>query len=332
MKILILGSRERYAAYMPEMPFLRQQELVYCDPDIGEAALLATAGDADVLFVGSLTPVPASLIGGMPKLKMIHCEGVGCEHIDLAAARERGVYVCNNRGCNAGAVAEQTVMLVLMLLRGALQGDRMVRAGQQAEGRDRAMARGLPELSHCRVGLVGFGDTGKATAERLAPFGCEVFYTSRRRQDRREEADYGVTYLTMAELLATCDVVSLHCAVNNETRGMVNGDFLSRMKRSAFLINTAGGELVDNAALRLALTEDRLAGAGLDTLWPEPVPADHPLVDLPAPVCDRVVLSPHVGGITRSSFCRAHLHMWRNVERVVNGHRPDHIVNGWELP
>lgn len=196
------------------------------------------------------------------------------------------------------------------------------------EVKEQYMESGIRELSACRVGLVGFGDIAKATAERLAPFGCEVLYYSKHRRDRQEEERYGVTYLSLEELAASCDIVSLHCAVNDETRGMVDQAFLGRMRRDAYLINTARGDLVDNEALRQALLEGRLAGAGLDTLAPEPVPADHPLVTLPAPACDRVVLSPHLGGITEASFRRAHLHMWRNAERVVDGHKPDEIVNG----
>ena len=111
---------------------------------------------------------------------------------------------------------------------------------------------------------------------------------------------------------------------------MVDEAFLARMKPTAYLIDTARGELLDDAAVRRALVEERLAGAGLDTLAPEPVPADHPLVDLPEAVRDRVVFSPHLGGITESSFRRAHLHMWRNAERVAQGLRPDDIVNGME--
>ena len=330
MKIVILGARARYENFMPPLPFIRQQELIFLDKDAAEETVLAAAGDADILFVDAITPVSASLIGRMPNLKLIHSEGVAYDKIDLAAARAHGVWVCNNKGCNAEAVAEQAILLMLMLLRRGLAGDRAVREGRQMELKEQCMACGLTELSACRVGLVGFGDIAKATAQRLNAFGCEVCYYTRHRRDRDEEERWGVTYLALEELTATCDIVSLHCAVNDGTRGMVDDAFLSRMRPTAFLINTARGELVDNGALRRALAEGRLAGAGLDTLAPEPVTADHPLVDLPAPVCDRVVFSPHLGGITEAAFRRAHLHMWRNAERVVDVHRPDNIVNGLE--
>ena len=330
VKILILGAQARYDKYLPHLPFIRQQELVFRDKDTPVEQLLAHDADADIVFADAITPVPAELINGMPHLKLVHSEGVAYDKIDLAAARERGVYVCNNKGCNAGAVAEQAIMLMLMLLRRELSGDRAVREGRQMEVKERCMTEGIRELSDCRVGLVGFGDIARATAERLAPFGCEIYYYTKHRRDREEEARCGVTYTTLEELAASCDIISLHCAVTEETRNMVDEDFLARMKPTAYLVNTARGELVDNQALRKALMEGKLAGAGLDTLAPEPVTADNPLVTMPSPACDRVVLAPHLGGITEASFRRSHLHMWRNAERIADGHRPDNIVNGME--
>ena len=330
MKILILGAQARYEKYMPRLPFIRQQELVFLDKSADRQTILTAAGDADMLFVDAITPVEAALIREMPKLKLIHSEGVAYDKIDLAAARERGVWVCNNKGCNAGAVAEQAILLMLMLLRYSLTGDRAVREGRQMEMKERCMVEGITELSACRVGLVGFGDIAKATAERLAAFGCEVYYYTLHRRSREEEEQYGVTYLTLEELAASCDIVSLHCAVTETTRNMVNEAFLDRMKSTAYLVNTARGDLVDNLALRQALMDGTIAGAGLDTIAPEPVPADHPLLTMPAPACDKLVLAPHLGGITEASFRRSHLHMWRNAERVADGHRPDNIVNGLE--
>ena len=328
MKVLVFGSQARYQAYRPDFAAQLPVDLVFCpiDQPLHEAA--ARHPDAQVLFVDAITPVDRAMMELLPRLKLIHSEGVAYDKIDLDAARERGIYVCNNKGCNAGAVAEQAIMLMLMLLRHGRTGDLAVREGRQMEVKERYMESGIRELSACRVGLVGFGDIAKATAERLAPFGCEMVYYSKHRRDRQEEEQYGVTYLSLEELTASSDIVSLHCAVNDETRGMVNEAFLNRMRRDAYLVNTARGDLVDNEALRQALLTGHLAGVGLDTLAPEPVPADHPLVTLPAPACDRVVLSPHLGGITEASFRRAHLHMWRNAERVVDGHKPDDIVNG----
>ena len=110
MKILILGAQARYERYMPHLPFIRQQELVFMDKESSEAQILAAAADADILFVDAITPVSGTLMAQMPGLKLVHSEGVAYDKIDLAAARARGIDVCNNRGCNAGAVAEQAVL------------------------------------------------------------------------------------------------------------------------------------------------------------------------------------------------------------------------------
>ena len=327
MKILVLGTKARYQRYLPDLPFARAQEPVYLDKSSSEEKILAAASDAEVIFVDAITPVSGTLMERMPRLRLVHSEGVAFDKIDLAVARSLGIDVCNNKGCNAAAVAEQAVLLMLMLLRRALEGDRAVRQGRQMEMKERSMVEGITELGACKVGLVGFGDIAKATAERLAPFGCALYYYTPHRRSPEEEARWGVTYLPLEELAAECDMVSLHCAVTEQTRNMVDAAFLARMKPTAYLINTGRGDLVDNLALRRALEEGRIAGVGLDTLAPEPVPADHPLVDLPPELRDRVVLSPHLGGITEGAFRRSHLHMWRNAERVAAGEKPDNIVN-----
>ena len=328
MKVLILHPSSRYDRYLPDIPAAGRMELVFTDREGPEERWLAAGGDAEALVAAPVTPVTEELIARMPHLKLIHSDGVGYDRIDLAAARERGIYVCNNKGCNAGAVAEQTVLLILMLLRHALEGDEAVRAGRQMEMKERCMVEGITELSACKVGLVGFGDIARAAAERLVPFGCELYYYTKHRRLPEEEKKYHVTYLPLEELAEKSDIVSLHCAVTEETRNLVDAALLRRMKPTAYLINTARGDLVDNEALRQALLEGRIAGAGLDTLSPEPVPAGHPLTALPPEVHRKVVLAPHLGGITEASFRRAHAHMWRNVEHLAAGELPDNIVNG----
>ena len=177
------------------------------------------------------------------------------------------------------------------------------------------------------VGLVGFGDIGQAAARRLKPFGCPLYYYAPHRRPEALEEELGASYLPLEELAARCDVVMLACSVNESTKGMVNRDFLARMKSGAFLINTSRGELIDNLALREALLEGKIAGAGLDTIAPEPTPADHPLVDLPEHVRDRVICTAHLGGITEGAFRRAHTNIWNNVRLILEGKRPVHVVN-----
>ena len=189
------------------------------------------------------------------------------------------------------------------------------------------MVSGITDLADCKVGLIGFGDIGMATAKRLAAFECELFYYSRHRKAAAIEAEYGITYLPLEKLAATCDIISLHAAVTPETERMIDAGFLARMKKESYLINTARGDLVDNAALRAALIHGTIAGAGLDTICPEPTTADHPLIDLPREVQHKVIYSPHLGGITTGSFRRMHRNMWENALRVSRGERPNHVVN-----
>ncbi|MEG0780538.1 MAG: NAD(P)-dependent oxidoreductase [Oscillospiraceae bacterium] len=328
MKILIVADPVRYAQWLPDLPIVTQAELTYVPRSSGDDVLVAACPDAEVLFVDATHTVGRGLIARLPQLKMIHSEGVGFEHIDADAARELGVMVCNNAGCNGDAVAEQAVLLMLMLLRRALPNDRAIREGRQGTLQADYFMHPLTELADCTVGLIGFGDTARATARHLAPFGCPLFYTATHRHSGAEEAETGAQYLPQDQLLARCDIVSLHCPSNAGTRHLVDEAFLRQMKPTALLINTARGEVVDDLALRRALENGTIAGAGLDTLSPEPVPADHPLVAVPPALQDRMVLSPHVGGFTRTSFRRAHLHMWQDAAALLAGEHPARVVNG----
>ena len=328
MKVLIWGDRTRYERDLPDSISSLPLELVYCPREQPLTAALPEHSDAQVLFVDAIAPVDRPLMNRLPELKLIHSEGVAYNTIDLQAARQRNIFVCNNKGCNAAPTAEMAVMLMLMVLRFGVIGDRAVREGRQIQFKEHTMAAGAPELGHCSVGLVGFGDIAQATARRLAPFGCSLYYYAPHRRPQEIEADFGVTYLSLEELFASCDILSLHCAVTPETREMVNDALLARIKPGAILINTARGDLIDNEAVRRALLDGRLGGAGFDVLAPEPTPADHPLVDIPPEVRDRVVYAPHLGGITSGSFRRAHGNMWASVRSMLQGGRPSNVVNG----
>ena len=328
MKILVFGPKARYDAYLPGFAPSLGAELVFCPLGSSPRQAAADNPDAEILFDDPVIDVDREIIGLLPNLKLIQSEGVAFNRIDLEAARERGIYVCNNKGCNADSVAEHTVMLMLMALRHGITGHNAVKAGRQMEMKERVMASSSPELGEQAVGLVGFGDIAQATARRLKPFGCKLYYYTLHRRPPQVEADFGVTYLPLEELFASCDILSLHCAVNDQTRNMVDAGLLSHAKPGAILVNTARGDLLDNQAVRKALLEGRLGGIAMDTMAPEPTPADHPLVDLPPEIADRAVYSPHLGGNTGGSFRRAHRNMWENVRRMLQGERPVHIVNG----
>lgn len=329
MKVLVLSHEGRYDRFADKNhPAFRGAELVFCDRNAPEETWLEAAGDAEAMFVLPVTWIRESLIDRMPNLKMIHSEGVGFDRIDLEAARRRGIYVCNNAGCNAGPVAEQAVMLMTMLLHRTLWGDRMVRTGRQGEA-VRELEGDVPsDLSDSTVGLVGFGAIAQETAKRLRSSGSRVYYYARHRKAPEVEAQFGVEYLPLEELAARCDIVSLHLPATAESRHMVDREFLARMKPGAFLVNTARGAIIDDEALCEAIRSGHLAGAAVDCYDPEPVPADHPLVRLAAECPDQLVLCPHQAGITTSSFRNVYRMLFEDLGKLMAGERPNNIVNG----
>ncbi len=278
----------------------------------------------EALIVDAVTPVTASLIARLPELKIIHSQGVAYDKIDCGAAKEHGVWVCNNAGVNAAAVAEHAVMLILAALRRLTASERAVFAGGQIAFKNSCFGSALPELLGKKVGIVGYGAIGRELARRLAAFGCELYYAD----VIRAKDETNVTYLERDELLRECDVVSLHVPVLPSTAGMINDDALASMKPGAVLINTARGAPLAPLAVRRALEAGRLGAYASDTLDPEPVTADNPLLTLEGAARDRVVFTPHVAGLTEGSFRRTYKNIWRNVALAEDGKHPDFVVNG----
>ena len=328
MKIAMITNRERCEKFSDPAMIPAGAELVYFDQDYTARELLERAGDAEIIVVDAVLPVTAEMIGGMPKLKMIHSEGVGFAAIDTDTARDAGVYVCNNRGANAPQVAEHTVMLILTVLRHFAEGDAAVRAGRQMEMKQRVMAEGMEDLVGKRVGLIGFGAIGKELAKRLIPFGCELVYTDPFRAPAEVEAAHQITYLTQEELLRSSDIVTLNVPVTPSTTGLICRDTLKLMKPNAILINCARGAVVNSADLAEAIRSGTIYGCGLDTMDPEPVPADDPVLLLPEPWRWRVSVSPHIAGTTNSALAACYRGIWDNAARVARGERPNNVVNG----
>ena len=327
MKILTIGGWDKYERLDPEDLERAGGSIVFVPRDATVAEAAAAAPDAEVVFIDAISPATAELMDALPRLRMICSEGVAYDKIDCAAAAERGIYVTNNAGGNAGAVAEQAVLLMLGLLRRVVWGDAAVRAGRQIEAKTSVFAQGEDDLMDMTVGIVGMGAIGRALAERLTVFGTRVVYTSRHRKEDAER-ELGVEWTELPDLLTAADIVSLNCAVTPETTGMVGEAFLAAMKKGSYLVNTARGELVDNEALAQALESGHLAGAGLDTVAPEPVTSDNPLLNLSETAAVRVLFSPHVGGISTGALRRLQRHMWENVYALERGERPTCVVNG----
>ena len=249
MKILIFGPKARYDLYLPEFVRDLPVELVFSGAHQSSLQAAEENPNAQVIFADAITPIGRDIMDLLPRLRLIHSEGVAFNAIDTAAAREKGIFVCNNKGCNAVSVAEHTVMLMLMALRCGITGHAAVKAGEQIRFKERFMVSSAPELGEQAVGLIGLGDIGQATARLLRPFGCELFYYTAHRRPPEVEAELGITYLPLEELAGRCDILSLHCAVNEATTHMVDRAFLDRVKPGAILVNTARGQLVDNLSL-----------------------------------------------------------------------------------
>ncbi|MCD8249241.1 MAG: 2-hydroxyacid dehydrogenase [Lachnospiraceae bacterium] len=326
MKVLHIGRKENMERNTVRTDFTDSVQVVSLPMGLSTDEYLEACPDAEVIVADAIAPVPGELIRALPQLQMIHSEGVAYNRIDIGTARDCGVYVCNCAGMNASAVAEQTVLLMMGLLKNVIAGDKAVRAGGQIQMKEGYMTRGdLKELRDCRVGLIGFGDIGKCTAKLLAAYGAQTFYYKRTPLGAGEEREYGVTSLSLDELLATCDIVSLHLPVTPQTERMCDAAFFAKMKQGACFVNTSRGELVDDEALIGALHSGHVAMAGLDTLDHEPVAQDHVLVQQPQEIADKILFSPHIGGITASSFRRGYAMIWENIERIARGERPKNV-------
>ena len=332
MKVLHIGKQGNMETYSEKDSFLYELETVDMPKGLPVQDYLEKAGDADFIVADAIAAVPGDLIRGMKNLKLIHSEGVAFNSFDIEAAREEKVYVCNSRGMNASAVAEQTILLMSGMLKNIIENDLAVRSGEQIQVKEGYMKRGdLRELSDCKIGLIGFGDIAKKVARLLCAFGVStIYYYKRNVLSPEEEKEYRVQYLPLEELLENSDIVSLHLPVNPSTKGMADAGFFSFMKEGSYFVNTSRGELVDDEALIDALKTGKVAMAGLDTLDNEPVQKDHPLLNLPDELAGRLIFSPHIGGITASSFRRSYAMVWEDIRAAAEGRRPKRVVNPWE--
>jgi glyoxylate reductase len=254
------------------------------------------------------------------QLRCVANVAVGFDNVDVAAASERGVVVTNTPGVLADATADLTMALILAVTRRVGEGERWVRAGRSwSWGMFFLLGAGLTGKT---LGVVGLGGIGRAVARRALGFGMEIAYTSPRRAPAEvEDALGGARHVALEELLRTSDVVTLHCPLTPATHHLIDARALSLMRPSAFLVNTARGPVVDEAALVEALRGGALAGAGLDVYEHEP--DVHPgLLEL-----DNVVLLPHLGSATVETRTAMAMLAAENAIAVLEGRHPPTPVN-----
>ena len=293
---------------------------IYVPPYSGGDALLQAVREASpVGIISRMGRLDAAAFDAAPGLRVVSKHGVGVDNIDLDAAASRGIPVLVASGANAVSVAEHAMALLLAVTKRVVPLDRSLREGRWEkpgfQGR---------ELAGSTLGLVGFGAIARQTAAFARAFSLRVQAYDPFAQpgsfaeadvDRVEEVD---------DLLATSDIVSLHCPLTPDTRHLLNAASLARMKPGAVVVNTARGGLIDEAALLEALRSGHLAGAGLDSFEREPPDPDHPFwSDL------RVVATPHIGGVTAQANARVGVEAAQGVIEVLSGRGvpPSRIVN-----
>jgi D-3-phosphoglycerate dehydrogenase len=278
-----------------------------------EEELIALLQGIDGAIV-SVDPFTARVLAAAPQLRVISRTGVGYDAIDLKAATARGVVVTTTPGVNRDAVADLALALILCCARKLPEHLAEVRRGQwkRHEGMD---------LAGKTLGIVGLGTIGKEVAQRAKAFKMRILAYDLVRDLPFAERE-GVAYMSLEDLLRQSDFVSIHCFLNEATHHIINAERLALMKPTAYLVNTARGGLVDTAALCRALQEKRLAGAGLDVVEEEPLPADSPLRTF-----DNVYLTPHAAGATADARERSGTMAAENLIRALRGERPEGIVN-----
>lgn len=276
-------------------------------PEADDDRFLEELGDTAVLL-HNLRPVTDDHMAVAPRLKLIQKLGVGVNTIDLDAARDRGIAVCNMPGTNSRAVAEMTLLLMLASLRRLPTFDALTRRGE-GWGWPAAMQDGLGEIAGRTVGLAGYGEVPRLLAPILLAMGAEVIFTSR--SDKPDAIGRRVDKTT---LLARSDILSLHMPLTDETRHWLDRAAIARMKRGAILVNTARGGLVDEEALASALSGRQLSVAGLDVFDDEPVDPANPLLAL-----ENTVLTPHVAFFTLGTLERGLAVAVDNIRRLRDG-------------
>ncbi len=281
--------------------------------------LLRGLAEADGMLCLLTDQVDALLLEMAPRLRVISVMAVGYNNVDVPAATRRGILVTHTPGVLTETTADLAFALILAISRRIVEGDRFTRSGNWQTW-DPSLLLGR-DVHGAVLGLAGFGRIAQAVARRARGFDMTILYHDTRRLPV-EEVSLGTEFVSLPELLSRSDFVSLHVPLTPATRGMIGEAELALMRPDAFLINTARGEVVDEAALYRALASGRLAGAGLDVYAREPVDAAHPLLTL-----DNVVALPHVGSATRATRVRMADLAVDNLLAGLSGTRPPHPVN-----
>ena len=307
----------------------RMAELFDASFNVGDVAMsrsdLARAmAQCDVLVPCISDQIDAALIAGAPdRLQLIASFGSGVDHIDLTAARARGVIVSNTPGVLTEDTADMTMALILSVPRRLAEGEKLVRTGQWRGWSPSGMLG--HRIGGKTLGIIGMGRIGRAVARRARAFGLSIAYHNRHRLPFEVEQELEAQwYGDHDALLASCDIVSIHCPLNADSRGLIDARRIGLMQPHAYLINTSRAEITDEGALIAALDEGRIAGAGFDVYTHEPA------VDPRLLALSNVVLLPHMGSATFEGRDATGARVIANIRSWVDGHRPpNQVLEGW---
>jgi len=290
-------------------------ELIVVDP--GTPEFYKEATDAEY-YLGLARQMGGEFFRSAPKLKLVQLLSAGYDRVDVEAARKAKVPVANNGGANAIAVSEHAILLMLAVLKRLVSFHNDVVAGKW---RPSIADPPVYEMSGRTLGIVGLGNIGKKVARRAAAFDMRVQYYDIARLSEDQEDALGVRFVLFTELLRTSDIVSLHVPLDDTTRNLIGARELAMMKKSAVIINTCRGPVIDESALYKALKDRQIAAAGLDVMVEEPPSPNHPLFTLP-----NVTLTPHSAGPTWENWTARFRNGFDNIERVAAGRAPKWVI------
>ncbi len=316
-RILVLSDSLREQAPAVEALKRSGHDVAWVDGllPLGGVARRVDLSEVDALVTGRVMGLDGGALALLPRARVLALHTSGSDNVDLAAATARRVVVTNVKGVNAEVCAEFSLGLMLAVTRAIRTGDHAIRAGEWA-----ARTQSSLDLWGATLGVVGLGMIGRAAVRRAAAFGMRILCFTRT-PDQAFAERHDVAYADLDAVLREADVVSLYASLAPDTRGMIGAREIGLMKPTAFLVNIARGELVDEAALTEALQERRIAGAGLDVFETEP------LLDSPLFALDNVVLTPHQAGLAAGAKAAAALRAVNNALAALEGRMPPDAIN-----
>ncbi len=318
MKILVTRKLHKFA--LKELKKKYDVEIHKGNLPISRKSLIRKIKDKDGLICYPYDCIDREIISNCPNLKVISTYSVGYDHIDILAANRKGIVIGYTPEVLTRATADLTMGLILAIFRRIPEGDKLIRNDKWNKILGPTEFLGN-ELSHKTIGIFGMGRIGKAVARRAAGFEMKIIYYNRTRLSKKEERDLRVKYVSLDKLFKSSDVVSIHVPYTLETHEIVNLQLLNKMKRTAFLINTARGKIINEKDLILTLRRKKIAGAGLDVFQKEPINANHPFAKM-----KNVIILPHTGSATRETRKMMAEITVKNIILALSGRKPIYQV------